>query len=60
MTSDRHKAIQTAFRLPDGRLAWLRQQAQREHRTMTDIVAEALDDYEATHATPAPVVARGE
>jgi len=40
-----HSTRQTAFRLPEGLLAWLRAQAGREGdgRTMTDIVQRALE-----------------
>lgn len=40
-----HATRQTAFRLPEGLLAWLRQQAEDEGggRTMTDIVQRALE-----------------
>jgi predicted transcriptional regulator len=40
-----HAREQTAFRLPPGLLARLRDQAEREQRTMTDIVVAALIDY---------------
>jgi hypothetical protein len=40
-----HNSRQTAFRLPEGLLAWLREHAEREGRTMTEIVTEALEAY---------------
>jgi predicted DNA-binding protein len=46
-----HKKDQTAFRLPESLLAWLRDYAKRQSRTMTDIVNEALADYRAKHDT---------
>ena len=42
-----HTRSQTAFRLPRALLAWLKAQAEREGRTMTDIVENALNDYRA-------------
>lgn len=47
MTSGVHKTEQTAFRIPESRLAWLRAQAGREQRTMTAIVNDALAAYES-------------
>ena len=39
-----HAKPQTAFRLPEGLLAWLREQAAREEPvTMTDITVRALE-----------------
>lgn len=46
-----HNTRQTAFRLPEGLLAWLREQAEREGRTMTDIVEDALEEYRRRHGT---------
>jgi hypothetical protein len=46
-----HTTRQTAFRLPEGLLAWLRDQAGREGVTMTDIVQRALERERDT-ATP--------
>jgi hypothetical protein len=40
-----HKLPQTAFRLPEGLLAWLREQAATEERTQTAIVRAALEEY---------------
>ena len=40
-----HKTTQTAFRLPEGLLAWLREQATAEDRTMATIVIDALEAY---------------
>ena len=40
-----HVREQTAFRLPPDVLARLRGQAEREQRTMTDIVADAIAAY---------------
>ena len=48
MTGDGHKLTQTAFRLPEGLLAWLREQAEREHRTRTAVVRDALEAYKAS------------
>jgi hypothetical protein len=57
----RHKLDQTAFRLPEDLLAWLRQEAARKGCSMTAIVIETLearrrvdavsddDDYCAEH-----------
>jgi predicted GIY-YIG superfamily endonuclease len=38
---------QTAFRLPPPVREWLKQQARREGRAMTDVVLDALGDYRA-------------
>jgi hypothetical protein len=46
-----HTTRQTAFRLPEGLLAWLREQAEREDRTMTEIVIDALGAYRAQEVT---------
>ena len=44
MPHGRHNTVQTAFRLPEGLLAWLRGQAAAESpATMTDIVVRALE-----------------
>lgn len=44
-----HKLKQTAFRLPEELLAWLKRQSEREQRARTAIVADALSDYRAKH-----------
>lgn len=43
--ADLHKTRQTAFRLPEGLLSWLREQAQREggEATMTSVTKRALE-----------------
>ncbi len=59
-----HTTAQTAFRLPEGLLAWVREQAKREGdgRTMTDIAVRALEAERercagiTTSATPAAPV----
>jgi predicted DNA-binding protein len=38
-----HKLTQTAFRLPEDLLAWLKQKSEREGRPMTEIVIGALE-----------------
>jgi hypothetical protein len=43
-----HATRQTAFRLPESLLAWLREQAEREDRAMTEIVTDALTAYRTT------------
>ena len=43
MPHGEHNDVQTAFRLPGGLLAWLREQAKAEDRTMTAIVRRALE-----------------
>jgi hypothetical protein len=57
-----HKTAQTAFRLPDDVLSWLRGQAAKEDpATMTDIVVRALEAERehcegiTTRVTTAPV-----
>lgn len=48
-----HAREQTAFRLPPDLLARLRTQAEREQRTMTDIMIDALGAYlTRTEGTP--------
>ena len=44
-----HNLTQTAFRIPERRLAWLHAQAERENRTMTAILLDALTAYEQAH-----------
>lgn len=38
-----HKLTQTAFRIPEGLLSWLREQAEREGATMAGIMVRALE-----------------
>jgi predicted DNA-binding protein len=45
MAPNAHKLSQTAFRLPADLRAWLQGQAEREGRTMTEIVTDALEAY---------------
>ena len=45
MPHGEHNDVQTAFRLPEGLLTWLREQAKAEDRTMTAIVRRALEAY---------------
>ena len=45
MAHGEHKGVQTAFRLPEALLAWLREQARAEGRTMTAVVQQALEAY---------------
>ena len=45
-----HSTAQTAFRLPEGLLAWLREQATAEDRAMTAVVIDALEAYRRDHA----------
>jgi predicted DNA-binding protein len=52
MTHGEHNERQTAFRLPEDLLAWLRDQAKREDRTMTAIVRRALEEYRRTSDQP--------
>jgi hypothetical protein len=52
MPAGTHKTTQTAFRIPEGLLAWLRNQAEAEQRTMTAIVTDALTAYRATRDQP--------
>ena len=40
-----HAKDQTAFRLPPDLRDWLKAQAEREGRTMTDIMVSVLADY---------------
>lgn len=44
-----HNLTQTAFRIPEGLLAWLRAQAEHEERPMSAIVLDALQAYRDTH-----------
>ena len=48
MTSGTHRTAQTAFRIPEGLLAWLRARAAAEQRTLTALVIEALQAYRDT------------
>lgn len=48
-----HKLTQTAFRLPEDLLAWLKEKAEREGRTMTEIVVNALERERAKGEWPA-------
>lgn len=48
-----HTRDQTAFRLPPDLRDWLKAQAEREGRTMTDIVVGLLADYRARCERPA-------
>lgn len=50
--SDKHLRPQTAFRLPEAVLVWLREQAEREGRSMTAITIEALEAYRAGRIVP--------
>ena len=52
--TDPHKLTQTAFRLPEGLLAWLHEQAAAEERPMKAIVTDALTAYKAASAPPRP------
>lgn len=45
MPHGEHGDVQTAFRLPEGLLARLREQAKAEDRTMTAVVRRALEAY---------------
>ena len=40
-----HRGVQTAFRLPEDLRDRLREQAEREDRTMTAVVIRALEAY---------------
>jgi len=50
MPHGEHSDRLTAFRLGD-LLPWLREQAEREGRTMTDIVRDALEEYRTKRGT---------
>lgn len=52
MSPGKHSRGQTAFRLPEAVLVWLRGQAQQEGRPMTHIVIEALEAYRAGRIVP--------
>jgi predicted DNA-binding protein len=54
MPHGEHREVQTAFRLPEGLLAWLREQAKAEDRTMTAIVRRALEEYRRQAADREP------
>lgn len=49
MPHGEHLTTQTAFRLPGDLLAWLRDQATTEDRTMTAVVIAALETYRRDH-----------
>ena len=54
MPHGEHLLRQTGFRLPEGLLAWLREQAEREGRTMTAVVIDALRMYQSAEKVKSP------